>query len=119
MHLIRGALSGIFDVADPLGSVTMRSPTWVPGSHATLLKLTKVSIIANRDDTHALHRLVDDLFAQLRETLASGVNGLSAFRTLLTDVAGYFDRAPRGSGLQTPEIRRTSWDALLKLLAFF
>ena len=58
------------------------------------LKLTKASIVPNRDRTHTLHRLVDDLFAQLQENLASGVDGPATFRTLLTDVADYFDRAP-------------------------
>ena len=98
---MRDALSGIFDVSDPSGSVTMRSPIWVPGWHAPLLKPTKTSIIANRDDTHTLHRLVDDLFAQLQERLASGVDGPAAFRTLLIDVTDYFDRAPRGAALET------------------
>ena len=95
------ALSGIFDVADPSRSVTLRSPVWVPGWHAPLLKLTKASIMANRDDTHTLHRLVDILFAQLQERLASGVDGPAAFRTLLIDVTTYFDRAPRGAALET------------------
>ena len=63
VHTMCDAPSGIFDVADPSGSVTMRSPTWVPGWHAPLLKLAKASIIANRDDTHILHHLIDDLFA--------------------------------------------------------
>ena len=101
VHSMRDALSDIFDVPDPSGSVTMRSPTWVSGWHAPLLKLTKTSIIANRDDTHTLHRLIDDLFAQLQERLASGVDEPAAFGTLLTDVAGYFDRAPRGAALAT------------------
>ena len=101
VHSMRDALSGIFDVADPSGSVTMRSPTWVPGWHAPLLKLTKASIIANRDDTHILHRFIDDLFAQLQERLALGMDEPAAFETLLTDVADYFDRAPRGAGLAT------------------
>ena len=101
VHSIRDALSGIFDVAEPSGYVTMRSPFWVSGWHAPLLKLTKGAIIANRDDTHILHRLIDDRFAQLQERLASGVNGPAAFGTLLTDVADYFDRAPRGAGLAT------------------
>ena len=65
VHSMRDTLSGMFDVADPSGSVTMRSPIWVSGWHAPLLKLTKASIMANRDDTQTLHRLVDDLFAQL------------------------------------------------------
>ena len=98
---MRDALSGIFYVADPSGSVTMRSPTWVSVWHAPLLKLTKASNIANRDDTHILHRLIDDLFAQLQERLASGVDGPAAFGTLLNDVADYFDRAPRGAALTT------------------
>ena len=65
------------------------------------LKLTKASIVPNRDGTHTLHRLVDGLFAQLQENLASGVDGPAAFRTLLTDVADYFDRTPRGAALET------------------
>ena len=79
----------------------MRSSIWVPGWHAPLLKLTKASIMANRDDTHTLHRLVDDLFAQLQERLASGMDGPAAFRTLLIVVTDYFDRAPRGAALET------------------
>ena len=100
VHSMRDALSGIFDVADPLGSVTMRSHVWVSGWHAPLLKLTKASIMANRDGTHTLHRLVDDV-AKLQESLASGVDGPAAFRTLLIDVTDYFDRAPRGAPLET------------------
>ena len=101
VHSMSDALSGIFDVADPSGSVALRSPIWVPGWHAPLLKLTKASIMANRDDTHTLHRLIDDLFAQLLERLASGVDGPTAFRTLLMDVTDYFDRAPRCAALET------------------
>ena len=63
-------------------------------------QLTKASIIANRDDRHALHCLIDDLFAQLQKRLASGVDGQAAFETL-TDVADYFDRASRGAALAT------------------
>ena len=100
-HSMRDALSGIFDVANPSGSVTMRSLTWVSGWHAPLLKITKASIIANRGDTHTLHRLIDDLFAQLQERLASGVDGPVAFETLLTNVADYFDRSPRGAAMAT------------------
>ena len=37
VHSMLDALSRIFDVADPSGSVTMRSPTWVSGWHAPLL----------------------------------------------------------------------------------
>ena len=77
----------------------MRSPTWVSGWHVPLLKLTKASVVPNRDDTHTLHRLVDDLFTRLQEKLASGMDGPGAFRTLLTDVADHFDRAPRGAAL--------------------
>ena len=65
------------------------------------LKLTKVSFIPNPDDTHTLYRLVDDIFTQLQETLVSGVNGPTAVRTLLTDPANYFDRAPRVAVLAT------------------
>ena len=98
---MRDALSGIFDVADPTGTVTMDSPVWVSGWNAPLLKLTKAAINANRDDTHDLHRLVDDLFSQLQEKLSSGIGGPAAFKTLLTDFADYFDRAPRGAALAT------------------
>ena len=98
---IRDALSGIFDVADPTGTVTLTSPVWVPGWHAPLLKLTKAAISANRDDTHDLHRLIDDLFSQLQERLTSGSSGRDPFRTLLADFADYFDRAPRGAALAT------------------
>ena len=88
-HLMNNALSRIFDVADLSGS----------GWYAPPLKLTKASIVPNRDDTHTLHCPVDDLFAQLQERLASGADGPAAFRTLLTDVKDYFDRAPRGAAL--------------------
>ena len=98
---MRDALSGIFDVADPSGTVTLTSPVWVHGWHAPLLKLTKAAIAPNRDDTHDLHRLVDDLFSQLQEKLSSGIGGPAAFKTLLTDFADYFDRAPRGASLAT------------------
>ena len=98
---MRDALSGIFDIADPTGTVTMDSPVWVSGWNAPLLKLTKAAINANRDDTHDLHRLVDDLFSQLQEKLNSGIGGPAAFKTLLTNFADYFDRAPRGAALAT------------------
>ena len=79
----------------------MDSPVWVSGWNAPLLKLTKAAINANRDDTHDLHRLVDDLFSQLQERLSSGTGGPTAFKTLLSDFADYFDRAPRGAALET------------------
>ncbi|CAN0432785.1 unnamed protein product [Ascophyllum nodosum] len=79
---LRDALSGIFDVADPSGTVTLTSPVWVHGWHAPLLKLTKAAIAPNRDDTHDLHRLVDDLFSQLQERMTSGASGPVAFKTL-------------------------------------
>ena len=104
VQFMRDAVWGIFDVADPSGSVTMRSPSWVSGWHAPLLKLTKVSIVPNRDDTHSLHRLVDDLFAQFQERLAFGVDRPGAFKTLLTDVADHFDRALRGAALASLQI---------------
>ena len=65
------------------------------------LGVAKASIVPNRNDTHTLHRLVDDLFAQLQGRLASGVDEPAAFRTLLADVADYFDRYLRGSILKT------------------
>ena len=70
---MRDALSGIFDVTDPTGTVIMHSP-------APLLKLVKAAIIGNRDDTHDLHRLVDDVFAQLQERISSGSSGPDAFK---------------------------------------
>ena len=79
----------------------MRSHTRVSWWHAPLLELTKASLVPNRDDMHTLHRLVDDLFAQLQERLASGVDGPAAFRIVLTDATYYFDRAPRGAVLET------------------
>ena len=98
---MRLALSGIFDVADPTGTVTMDSPVWVSGWHTPLLKLTKAAINANRDDTHDLHRLADDLSLQIQERLSSGSGGPAAFTILLTNFADYFDRAPRGAALET------------------
>ena len=88
---IRDALSGIFDVADPTGTVTMNSPVWVPGWHTPLLKLIKAAINAHRDDTHDLHLLVDDLFSQLQERITAGSSGPAAFKILLADFADYFD----------------------------
>ena len=78
-----------------------RPGLWVPGWHAPLLNLVKTSIHPNRDDTHDLHRLVDDLFVQLQERLTSGSSGPAALRMLLADVTDYFDRAPRGAALET------------------
>ena len=114
---MRDALSRIFDIADPSGSVTMRSPSWVSGWHAPLRKQTKASTVTNRHDTHTLHRLVDDHFAQLQERLALGVDGPGAFKTLLTNAADHFDRR-RGFSI-SPKIRRTLWDTLFELLTFF
>ena len=91
----------MFDVTDPTGAVTLISPVWVPGWHAPLLKLTKAVITPNRDDTHDLRRLADDLFSQLQERMTSGSSGPEAFKTLLADFADYFDRAPRGAALAT------------------
>ena len=85
---VRDALSAIFDVADPTGTVTMNSPVRVPGWLAPLLKLTKDAINTNRDDTHDLHRLVDDLFSQLRERTTTGSSGPSAFKILGNDTTG-------------------------------
>ena len=109
----------MFDVADPTGTVTLTSPVWVPGWHAPLLKLMKAAISPNRDDTHDLHRLIDDLFSQLQERLTSGSSGPDAFRTLLADFADYFDRAPRGAALATLQIRRSHRNALCELFASY
>ena len=79
----------------------MNSPVWVPGWHAPLLKLTKAAINANRDDTHDLHRLVDDLFSQLQNRITTGSSGPAAFNVLLADFTDYFDRAPDGAALET------------------
>ena len=98
---MRDALSGIFVVAGPTGTVTLTSPVWVPGWHAPLLKLTKAAIAPNRDHTHDLHRLVDDLFSQLQERMTSGSSGPDAFKILQADFVDYFDRAPRSAALAT------------------
>ena len=98
---MRDALSGIFDDADPTGTVTMNSPVWIPSWHSPLLELTKAAINANRDDTHDLHRLVDDLFSQLQERMMTGSSEPAVFKTLLADFSNYFDRAPRGASLET------------------
>ena len=63
--------------------------------------MSLASIHPNRDDTHDLHRLVDDLFAQLQERLTSGATGPAALKTLLAEITDYFDRAPRGAALET------------------
>ena len=81
----------------------MNSPVWVPGWHAPLLKLTKAANNVNRDDTHDLHRFVDDLFSQLQERMTTGSSGPSALKILLADFADYFDRAPRGAALETSQ----------------
>ena len=98
----------------------MDSPVWVSGWHAPLFKLTKAAINANRDDTHDLHRLVDDLFLQIQERLSSGSGGPAAFKILLTDLADYFDRAPRGAALETLQkfgVRTgTSFSSYLRVL---
>ena len=65
----------------------MKSTVLVPGWHAPFLKLTKAAINANRDDTHDLHRLVDDLFSQLQERMMTGLTGPEAFKILLVDFA--------------------------------
>ena len=98
---MRDALSGISDVTDPTGTVTMNSPVWIPGWHAPLLKLVKAAINGNRDDTHDLRRLVDDVFCQLQERISSGSSGPDAFKILLADFGDFFDRAPRGAALET------------------
>ena len=64
-----------------------------------LLKLVKSTIYANRDDTHDLHRFIDDAFSQLQERLNSGSSNPSAFKAILADVTDHFDRAPRGAAL--------------------
>ena len=79
----------------------MNSPVWIPGWHAPLLKLVKAAINGNRDDTHDLHRLVDDAFSQLQERISSGSSGPDAFKILLADLGDFFDRAPRGAALET------------------
>ena len=120
IHSIRGAQFGIFDVVDPTGTVTMKSPVLVPGWHAPFLKLSKAAINANCDDTHDLHRLVDDLFSQLQESMMTRSTGPAVFKLLLVDFADYFDRAPRGAAretLQTFGVRTgTSFSSYLRTL---
>lgn len=77
---MRDCLSGIFNFTDPTGTVTFDSPAWVSGWNVPLLKLTKPVIHAHRDDTHDLHHLVDELFAQLQEKMSSGESGPAAFK---------------------------------------
>lgn len=57
LRTMRDALSCICDYTD--------FPAWVPEWHVPLLTLTNSAIHANHDDTLDLHRLVDDMFAQL------------------------------------------------------
>ena len=64
-------------------------------------KTDQAAIAPNRDDTHDLHRLIDDLFSQLQVRMTSGASDPVAFKTLLTDFANYFDREPRGATLAT------------------
>ncbi|WP_372943673.1 hypothetical protein, partial [Shewanella sp.] len=52
-------------------------------------------------DTHDPHRVVDDLFVQLRERLTSGLYGLAALKMLLADITDYFNRALPGAALET------------------
>ena len=117
---MRDALSGIFDVTDSTGTVTMNSPVWIPGWHAPLLKLVKAAINGNRDDTHDLRRLVEDVFSQLQERVSSGSSGPDAFKILLADFGDFFDRAPRGAALETLQkfgVRtRTSFSSYLRAL---
>lgn len=112
---MRDALSGIFDVADPSGIVTLAIPAWVSGYHSPLITLTKYAIHANRDDTYDLHRFVY-LFAKLHERMTKGASGSAAFKVLLTELADYFDPAPRGAALET--FRRPHQNALFSLPSF-
>ena len=91
------ALFGIFYVAEPTDTVKMNPATSIPGWHAPLLKLTEAFIQAYRDNTHVLHRFVDDLSLQIQERLDTG----AASTVILTDIADRFDRAPRGATLKT------------------
>ena len=81
VNFVRGALSGIFMLLTPRG-LAFDSPAWVPGRHAPLLKMTKSAILAYRDDTHDLHRLVDEFFAQVQGRLTSGFTGPSMTNTM-------------------------------------
>lgn len=40
--------------------------------------------------------LVDGQFSQRQERMTPGVSGPAASKVLLTELANYFDRAPRG-----------------------
>ena len=71
-----------------------------------LFKLTKAAITPDRDDTHVLHRLVDDLFSQIQERITAGSSGPEALKILLADSADYFDRAPRGAALIAARVVR-------------
>ena len=93
LRSIRDALSGISNVPDSVGAVTLESPTWVPGWHAPLLMVMKDVFPLDHDDTHDLHRLVDELFRQLQERMISGTSGSAEFKMLLSDLAENFHRA--------------------------
>ena len=60
-----------------------------------------MSIHGNRNETHNLRRVVDDLFVLLQERLNSGLSGPAAFKMLLSDITDCFDHAPSGAALMT------------------
>ena len=76
----------------------MRSSTWVLGWHAPLFKLTKASIIPNRDDSHDSHRLVDDLFEPFNDLRGRGchkfVPVLGGDDTKIAPPVDLFDQPP-------------------------
>ena len=83
------------------------------------MKLIKVAIHANRDDTHDLHRLVDDLFAQLQERLTSETTGPAALKMLLTDITGFLLFPARSCSGYGPGVQRPRWDTHFTFLVGF
>ena len=62
---IRDSLTGIVEVIDPSGTVHIDSTARIPDYSSPLAKFASSVIYANRDDTHNVDRLIEDLFAQV------------------------------------------------------
>ena len=91
----------VLDVADPSGTVRIDCPALIPDRHAPLLRMGKSAVHVHCNDIHDLRRLVDDLFPQAHDRVASRSPVPTAFKALLADLTDQFDRAPRGVGLAT------------------
>ena len=75
----------------PLGDCNVRPARLDPKVTCPLIKMITSTLI-DRDATHDLHRIVDDLFAQFQGTLTSGFIGPAVFNFPLTELTDYFDR---------------------------